>query len=244
MVLQGLQRYHAAAGRPGRRARARAGPPVPGQRLPHARRARRASRSTPTPTTSSSSRPTGPSSGRSTAPTVRATCSSSRAWWPTCRPARRTRPAPRRPPRCTSRSASTSSPGAPWWSGSSATRSPRSPTTTCPPAGSTSRPTWPPDCASTSTSVADRVAAVDTTQRAEAEVRRFLTSRPPRAAGGLRDRVALADGIGADTLLHRRAGVPCRLVRRARRPAPGAARRPLPGGPGPAPARARGGGEP
>lgn len=60
--------------------------------------------------------------------------------------------------------------------------------------------------------VAGRVAAVDATQRAEAEVRRFLTSRPPRAAGGLRDRVALADGIGAGTLLHRRAGVPCRLV--------------------------------
>ncbi len=60
--------------------------------------------------------------------------------------------------------------------------------------------------------VADRLTAVDTDDRADAEVRRFLTSRPPRSAGGLRDRVALADGIGPDSLLERRAGVPCRLV--------------------------------
>jgi bifunctional lysine-specific demethylase and histidyl-hydroxylase NO66 len=60
--------------------------------------------------------------------------------------------------------------------------------------------------------VAARVADVDAVDRADAEVRRFLTGRPPRSAGGLRDRVALADGIGPDTLLRRRPGVPCRLV--------------------------------
>lgn len=44
----------------------------------------------------------------------------------------------------------------------------------------------------------------------EAERRRFLTSRPPRRAGGLGDRVALAAGdLQLDTVLHRRPGVPC-----------------------------------
>jgi lysine-specific demethylase/histidyl-hydroxylase NO66 len=60
--------------------------------------------------------------------------------------------------------------------------------------------------------VADRVTGVDTSQRADTEVRRFLTNRPPRASGRLHDLVALADGIGPDTPLHRRPGVPCRLV--------------------------------
>jgi bifunctional lysine-specific demethylase and histidyl-hydroxylase NO66 len=60
--------------------------------------------------------------------------------------------------------------------------------------------------------VAERVASVDAARRAEDEVRRFLTTRPARATGALRDRVAVSEGIGADTRLLRRTGVPCRLV--------------------------------
>ena len=60
--------------------------------------------------------------------------------------------------------------------------------------------------------VADRVGGVDADRQVGLEVQRFLTGRPPRAAGGLCDRVALADGIGPDSVLRRRAGVPCRLV--------------------------------
>jgi bifunctional lysine-specific demethylase and histidyl-hydroxylase NO66 len=60
--------------------------------------------------------------------------------------------------------------------------------------------------------VAARVAAVDAEQQVASEALRFLTSRPSRAAGRLRDRVSLADGLGPDSVLHRRAGVPCRLV--------------------------------
>lgn len=60
--------------------------------------------------------------------------------------------------------------------------------------------------------VARELSGVDVDARSEAEVGRFLTTRPPRAAGGLRDRVALGAGIAADTPLRRRPGVPCRLV--------------------------------
>ncbi|WP_245916385.1 cupin domain-containing protein [Nocardioides gansuensis] len=42
------------------------------------------------------------------------------------------------------------------------------------------------------------------------QVRRFLTSRPPRLAGGLVDRAALAD-VAPGTRLERRPGVPCVL---------------------------------
>ena len=60
--------------------------------------------------------------------------------------------------------------------------------------------------------VADRVGGIDADLQVASEVRRFLTSRPPRVAGGLLDRVALADGIGPDSVLRRRGEVPCRLV--------------------------------
>lgn len=61
--------------------------------------------------------------------------------------------------------------------------------------------------------IADAVRRVDPDAAAEAEVRRFLTSRPPRLAGGLRD-VLGRDEIVATTLLRRRAGHPCVLLDR------------------------------
>jgi hypothetical protein len=56
--------------------------------------------------------------------------------------------------------------------------------------------------------LADRIAAVDAEQAAEAEVRRFLTARTPRLAGGLLDAVSKLED---DTTLRRRAGRPCVL---------------------------------
>jgi len=56
--------------------------------------------------------------------------------------------------------------------------------------------------------LADRIGAVDTGRAAETEVRRFLTSRSPRLAGGLLDAVV---EIGDETRLRRRAGRPCVL---------------------------------
>jgi lysine-specific demethylase/histidyl-hydroxylase NO66 len=56
--------------------------------------------------------------------------------------------------------------------------------------------------------LADRIGAVDTGQAAEAEVRRFLTARTPRLAGGLLDAVT---EIGDQTRLRRRRGRPCVL---------------------------------
>jgi hypothetical protein len=56
--------------------------------------------------------------------------------------------------------------------------------------------------------LADRLGAVDTGSAAEAEVRRFLTARTPRLAGGLLDAVT---EIGDDTGLRRRPGRPCVL---------------------------------
>jgi bifunctional lysine-specific demethylase and histidyl-hydroxylase NO66 len=57
--------------------------------------------------------------------------------------------------------------------------------------------------------LAEQVAALDAGEAAEREVRRFLTGRPSRLRGGLRD--ALAE-VGDDTLLRRRPGRPCVLV--------------------------------
>ncbi|WGL52291.1 cupin domain-containing protein [Nocardioides sp. BP30] len=56
--------------------------------------------------------------------------------------------------------------------------------------------------------LADRIEAVDAQQAAEAEVRRFLTARTPRFAGGLLDAVT---EIADDTALRRRPGRPCVL---------------------------------
>ena len=56
--------------------------------------------------------------------------------------------------------------------------------------------------------LADRIGSVDVGEKAEAEVRRFLTSRSPRLAGGLLDAVT---EIGDDTRLRRRSGRPCVL---------------------------------
>lgn len=52
---------------------------------------------------------------------------------------------------------------------------------------------------------------LDTTAAAEAEVRRFLTGRSPRLAGGLHDVLAVRD-LDDDTLLRRRPGHPCVLL--------------------------------
>ena len=61
--------------------------------------------------------------------------------------------------------------------------------------------------------LAEAVRRVDADAAVETEIRRFLTSRPPRLAGGLRD-VLGRDGIGATTTLRRRAGQPCVLLDR------------------------------
>jgi hypothetical protein len=52
---------------------------------------------------------------------------------------------------------------------------------------------------------------VDSEAAARQEVRRFLTSRPPRLEGALVDGLALP-AIDDDTLLRRRLGHPCVLV--------------------------------
>jgi hypothetical protein len=59
--------------------------------------------------------------------------------------------------------------------------------------------------------IADRLRAVEPRDSIEAEVRRFLTSRPPRLEGALVDGLAL-DAIDDDTLLSRRPGHPCVLL--------------------------------
>lgn len=61
--------------------------------------------------------------------------------------------------------------------------------------------------------LADAVRALDADAAVEAEVRRFLTSRPPRLAGGLHD-VLDRDAIVATTTLRRRPGHPCVLLDR------------------------------
>jgi len=61
--------------------------------------------------------------------------------------------------------------------------------------------------------IADRLHGVDPAVVMRQEVRRFLTSRPPRLEGALLDGLAL-DSIDDDTLLRRRPGHPCVLVDR------------------------------
>jgi mannose-6-phosphate isomerase-like protein (cupin superfamily) len=64
--------------------------------------------------------------------------------------------------------------------------------------------------------LAERLRDVDPREAAQREVRRFLTTRPPRLEGALMDGLALAR-IGDDTLLRRRPGTPCVLVDRGER---------------------------
>lgn len=61
--------------------------------------------------------------------------------------------------------------------------------------------------------LAEELRRLDTAAAAEAEVRRFLTTRPPRLSGGLRD-VLDAGALGPTTRLRRRAGHPCVLLDR------------------------------
>lgn len=61
--------------------------------------------------------------------------------------------------------------------------------------------------------VADELRSLDARDAVEAEVRRFLSSRPPRLAGGLRDVLAV-DDLTSSTRLRRRPGHPCVLLDR------------------------------
>jgi len=61
--------------------------------------------------------------------------------------------------------------------------------------------------------LAEEVRRLDTAAAAETEIRRFLTSRPPRLSGGLRD-VLSVGSLEATTRLRRRPGHPCVLVDR------------------------------
>jgi mannose-6-phosphate isomerase-like protein (cupin superfamily) len=63
------------------------------------------------------------------------------------------------------------------------------------------------------TTLAEEVRRADTASAAEREIRRFLTSRPPRLTGGLHD-VLGVESIGATTRLRRRQGHPCVLLDR------------------------------
>ncbi len=60
--------------------------------------------------------------------------------------------------------------------------------------------------------VADDVRRLDAPASARAQAERFLSVRPPRMAGALLDREALARGLAADTALRRRTGHPCEVV--------------------------------
>jgi hypothetical protein len=64
--------------------------------------------------------------------------------------------------------------------------------------------------------LADRIRSLDPTTAVETEVRRFLTGRGPRLAGGLLDLTRLAD-LDDTTRLRRRPGHPCVLQPRGER---------------------------
>lgn len=64
--------------------------------------------------------------------------------------------------------------------------------------------------------LAERIRTLDPGAAVEQEVRRFLTGRSPRLAGGLHD-VLSAGAIGDDTRLRRRTGHPCVLLPRGDR---------------------------
>lgn len=63
--------------------------------------------------------------------------------------------------------------------------------------------------------VADAVRRLDAPAAAREQVVRFLSERPPRMAGALLDREALARGLRDDSLLRRRAGHPCEVLETA-----------------------------
>ena len=100
------------------------------------------------------------------------------------------------------------------------------PTTTYLPATSTTRPPSPTALPTGSAPLADRYAGIDPRAAVDAEVRRFLTGRSPPPRRGSRRRAPARD-LDDTTMLRRRAGHPCVLLP-PRRPARGAARRPLP----------------
>lgn len=60
--------------------------------------------------------------------------------------------------------------------------------------------------------LADEVRRLDPGAVAGKEIRRFLTSRPPRLQGGLTDVLALRNGIDDGTRLRRRPGHPCVIL--------------------------------
>ena len=60
--------------------------------------------------------------------------------------------------------------------------------------------------------VAEAVRRLDAGSAVETEIRRFLTTRPPRLPGGVTDVLALRAGIDDDTRLRRRPGHPCVLL--------------------------------
>ncbi len=60
--------------------------------------------------------------------------------------------------------------------------------------------------------LAEEVRRLDAGAAVETEIRRFLTSRPPRLSGGMTDVLALREGIDDDTRLRRRPGHPCVLL--------------------------------
>lgn len=64
--------------------------------------------------------------------------------------------------------------------------------------------------------LAEEVRRIDPTDAVETEIRRFLTTRPPRLSGGLRD-VLDVGAIDATTRLRRRPGHPCVLLDRGDR---------------------------
>lgn len=59
---------------------------------------------------------------------------------------------------------------------------------------------------------AEEVRRIDADAAVETEIRRFLTTQPPRLSGGLADVLALRAGIDDDTRLRRRPGHPCVLL--------------------------------
>lgn len=60
--------------------------------------------------------------------------------------------------------------------------------------------------------LADDVRRIDARSAVETEIRRFLTSRPPRLPGGVTDVLALRTEFDDDTRLRRRPGHPCVLL--------------------------------
>jgi bifunctional lysine-specific demethylase and histidyl-hydroxylase NO66 len=65
--------------------------------------------------------------------------------------------------------------------------------------------------------LADDVRRLDASAAVATEVRRFLTSRPPRLGGGVADVLALRAGLTDDTPLRRRPGHPCVVLERGDR---------------------------